>query len=141
MRSKSIAKSYRLLLGFFCPPIIGSILFLIVALASETKASPLNIDRIFEYFAQLHVVIFFAFVFVGAQSLAFSLTIEFVVRPRCFGLRTFLLISCILGFLSGLVPGVLVDDLSLFLPVGVLVGLLVGLLIYDRGAEIDRGRA
>jgi hypothetical protein len=49
--------------------------------------------------------------------------------------------SCLLGFLSGLIPGVLVDDLHLFLPAGMLVGTFVGLLIYDKGIKADRENA
>jgi hypothetical protein len=141
MRSKGMARTYRLLLGFIAPPIFGSILFLIFAIVPETMTSPINMDRIFEYIAQFHVVIFFALIFIGAQSFAFSLIMEFIVRPKFLGLRYFLLISCVLGFLSGFIPGVLVDDLGLFLPVGLLVGVFVGLLIYDRSNEIRQGCA
>jgi len=87
------------------------------------------------------VVIFFALIFVGTQSLVYSFIMEFVVRPKLLGLRDFLMISCILGFFSGLVPGLLVDDLGLFVLAGLLVGIFVGLLVYDRGVEIDRERA
>jgi len=141
MRSKSMARVYRLLLGFFAPPIFGSIIFLIFAFVTETNTSQLNIERIFDYFAQIHVVIFFALIFVGTQSLVYSFIMEFVVRPKLLGLRDFLMISCILGFFSGLVPGLLVDDLGLFVLAGLLVGIFVGLLVYDRGVEIDRERA
>ncbi len=141
MRPENLARTYRLLFGIFAPPIFGAILFLIFAFVTETNTSLLNIGRILEYLAQLHVVIFFAFVFVGIQSLAFSLIMEFVVRPKSLGLRYFLLISCILGLLAALVPGVLVDDLGLFVSVGFLVGTFVGLLIHDRGTEIDRRNA
>ena len=140
MRSDRRFRAFRLLLGLVAPPILGSILFLILALIRDTSAGLLQIDRLFDYFAQLHVVIFFAFVFVGIQSLAFSLIMEFVVRPGVSGLRYFLLISCLLGLLSGCVPGVLVDDLVSFLPVGALVGIIVGFLIYDRGVEVGRGK-
>ena len=134
-----MGRAYRLLLGILAPPIFGSIMFLVFALVAQAITGQINIDRIFEYLAELHVIIFFALVFVGMQSLVFSFIMEFVVRPKFFGLKYFLLISCVLGILSGSIPGVLVDDLDLFLPVGMLVGGLVGLLIYDRGIETGRG--
>lgn len=136
-----MARAFRLLLGFLAPPVFGSILFLIFAIVSERNASPVTMDRVFDYFAQFHVIIFFALILVGAQSLAFSLIMEFIVRPNFPGLRYFLLISCVLGLLSGLIPGILVDELGLFSLVGFLVGMFAGLLIYDRGNRIHRGRA
>ena len=141
MRFISAKRANRILLGFLAPPISGSVLFVIYALVAETNAGPINIDRILEYFSIIHIIIFFAFLFVGIQSLAFSILMEFVVRPKFPKLRYHLLTSCILGFLSGLIPGVLVDDLRLFLPAGMLVGILVGLLIYDKGIEVDRENA
>lgn len=139
MRHTVTLRTYRLLLGFFAPPIFGSVMFLVFAIFAGSDAGPMSIDRMFDYFAQLHVIIFFAFLFVGAQSFVFSIVMEFVVRPRFPRLRYYLPMSCSLGLLSGLIPGVLVDDLHFFLPAGVLVGGIVGLLIHDESSEAERG--
>jgi hypothetical protein len=66
-------RTYRLLFGFFAPPVFGSVLLLIFALVAESGASPTSTDRVFEYFSRLHAVIFFAFLFVGVRSLVLSI--------------------------------------------------------------------
>ena len=140
-RSKRTAKTCRLILGFLAPPILGSVLFLMLILGLEINAGPTSIDRVLEYIFGFHLIVFSALIFIGLQSLAYRIIMKFVVRPKIHRLRYFLLVSCILGGFSGLFPGVIVDDLDLFLPMGMLVGIVVGLLIYDKNMAIDRNSA
>ena len=74
-----------------------------------------------------------ALLFTGLQSLVFSIVMEFIARPVIHKLGYFVLVSGILGLLSGLIPGALTANLERFLLIGILVGIFVGLLLYDKG--------
>ena len=142
MRSKYLTRTYRLVVAFIAPPILGSVMFIMYSLIEGGRTGAINLDLVFKMIGKLPIIIFFAFIFVGLQSVAYSIIMEFAVRPIVRNQKYFILVSCILGFLSGLLPGIAVDALDkFFLPTGILVGVAVGFLIYTRSNEVEEQNA
>ena len=138
MHSKWIKRTFRLLLGIFAPPVLGSILFLIYVIYTDLKNYPDDFGHVLDSLSELHIIIFFSFFFVGIQAILYSLTMEFIVRPRVRNRMYFVLFSSLLGAASGFVPGVTDGSLDLLLPIGIIVGAAVGLLLYSKQLEPDR---
>ncbi len=141
MRFNTSSRFYRLVVGFFSPLIFGSILFSIVIILKKAESGSIPVDYFIETLSALPKIFVLAMMFVGLQSLTYSIIMEFLVRPRVRKLTYFLLTSCFLGLLSGLIPGILIIALEVFLPIGILAGLFAGLLIYVKENEVSRQNA
>ena len=137
MRFNRSSRAYRLVVGFISPPLIGTFLALTIGLAHQLFTAPRDFASIASAFLYFPIVLLGAVMFVGIQSLLFSLVMEFVVRSRVPGRRGFLAAAGGLGLLAALVPAVYIDAPELFLPLGVVVGVAVGWLVFDREQQRD----
>jgi hypothetical protein len=117
----------RLLIGILLPITIGSIIFAGIAFASELKGN-INIPELPLLVTGLFVMglfIFpFAMIFVGIQSIVYSLLMEFVINPWIKNNFVAIMVSILLGTLSGYV---LKEDLLAL--IGAIVGLIVGVIL------------
>lgn len=109
----------RLLLGFLMPPILGVSLYLLAHWISMPEA------QFTEVIAVLGLGIYFGFIFVGLQSIIFTLLMEFFVRKRITVDWTAIKISALLGLFAGITLVSILDTLWI-LSFGVFVGAIVG---------------
>lgn len=110
--------SFRIIIGVVLPPLLGMILLLVY-----WRYWP--IDR--------EVLLFslaFAYTGMGVQSLIYSLIMEFVVNRLFLKSYEVLIVSAIMGCVSGLVLAINLRELELLMAgTGVIVGLLIGFLL------------
>ena len=71
-------------------------------------------------------------VFVGLQSLVYTIAMEFIVRPKVRLRNAYLAGSCMLGAASGAIVDMVLDDLPFLTILGAITGLLIGLILYDE---------
>jgi len=99
----------RFLLGTILPTPIGTLIFLMLQ-------GDLNLSSIFD--PVFIIVIMVALVLVGLPSAIYSIVMEHLVNPKISSNVAAVVISSLLGFISGLVVG--------FPIVGLLVGIVLG---------------
>ena len=120
----------RLLIGTLMPAVVGVLLFFILLL---TKESPKATDA--SYITAIQVFFFmllFGYIFVGIQSLLYSVAMEFYINPKVNDQASAIAISTAIGALCGLIlgpPGMLIGGAS-----GLITGLCVRKL-YDKAAR------
>lgn len=89
----------RLLLGVFLPAIIGALIFVI----EDFFRSIVNDKPLVNYFEIFPFILLFAYMFVGIQSVIYSLIMEFLVNNRIKNNIVVVLLSTVLGILSGII--------------------------------------
>ena len=115
-------------LGFVLPSIVASLFLYVPLVVPDVGRDDADFEKLSSL---LGALLMYSFVLVGLQSLIFTLTMEFVIRPRRFKLAAYLAISCGLGLISG--AGVLLVHPPAIgvVPLGGLVGVLVSLVVCD----------
>lgn len=129
MKFNRSRRSYRLVAGFFLPPLLGSLLVSLIEIARLLKITPLPYNDIGAIFLALPFLFVFALIMVGIQSLVFSLAMEFVIRPCLFRNKIVLAVGGLFGFLSALPLAIGLSVPVLFSAIGIVVGVFVSWLI------------
>ena len=81
------------------------------------------------------ILLLAASIFIGLQSLVYTIVMEFIVRPKVLLREAYLVASCMMGTVSGLVIDILIDDPPFFSIFGTITGLLTGLILYDKDLQ------
>lgn len=118
----------RLAAGLLLPGFLGAILFF-AAVAISTVSSDDNIVEIFSGFFSIQMlgIILLSYLFVGLPSAIYSLLMEFVINPHTINNAFVIILSMLLGMLSGVVVFGIFGFVSLI--VGAVVGLIVGIML------------
>jgi hypothetical protein len=74
-------------------------------------------------------------IFIGLQSLVYTIAMEFIVRPKAHLRHVYLVVSCMLGTASRLAIDVTFDDYPFFTIIGSITGLPTGLILYDKNMQ------
>ena len=93
MRFNKRRRPYRLVIAFLAPPVLGSFLFIGTVLLLELREGIYGLQHVIDSFSYLHLLVLFSLIYIGIQSLAYSLLMEFVIRPGLTDLKMFLLAS------------------------------------------------
>lgn len=123
---------YRLVAGFILPPVLGVVpiwLVLVGESVGQLMSGPQQLENLGSILLAFPFLLMFAIIFVGIQSLIFSLLMEFVIRPRMFSGKRLLMAGACFGFLSALPLSMGWYLGLLFLPIGIAVGAVVSWLI------------
>ena len=140
MRRPKLNRVSRLLIGLLGPAIVASfILMLFVFVSAAIKEGP-SIENF--YRVSKGFIIFFigGSIFIGLQSLVYSIVMEFIVRPKIRLRNVFLLTSSLLGAASGSIVGIIFNDLRFLVALGAVTGLLTGLILYDKDTQSSRDK-
>ena len=118
----------RLLIGLLGPAIISSFLIVVCYFVLAGKKDGLSIEifpiMIFGFFVSL----FTALIFIGLQSLVYTITMEFIIRPKIRNRFIYLFVSCMLGAATSWT----IEYNSYFSIFGTIIGFLTGLILYDK---------
>jgi hypothetical protein len=114
---------FRFILGVFLPMILGTAVFLIIGTITSSKES-VGFSEILSIILMSLILFPFAMIFVGVQSLIYSFLMEFAVNPFVKSDLIAVLISLLLGVLSGFV----LSDPEMMM-IGAIVGLVVGIIL------------
>ena len=138
MRAPKLNRVGRLLVGLLGPAIVGSfILMIFVFVSAGIKEGP-SIE-IFQSVLKGFIIFLVAgSIFIGIQSLVYTIVMEFIVRPKVRLRKVFLVVSCMLGTASGSIVGIIFDDLSFLMTLGTVTGLLTGVILYDKDMQSSR---
>jgi len=135
MRTPKLNRVGRLLVGLLGPAIVSSFIIMVFVFVSAGIKEGLSIE-IFQSVIKGFVIFLVAgLIFIGLQSLGYTIVMEFIVRPKVRLRNKFLVASCMLGATSGSIVGVIFDDLPFFITVGTVTGLLTGLILYDKDMQ------
>ena len=140
MRTPKLNRVGRLLVGLLGPAIVGSfILMVFVFVSAGIKEGP-SIE-IFQSVLKGFVIFLVAgSIFIGLQSLVYTIVMEFIVRPKVRLRNAFLVASCMLGAASGSIVGIIFDDLPFLITLGTVTGLLTGLILYDKDMQSSHNK-
>jgi hypothetical protein len=135
MKLNRSSRGYRLVVGFILPPVFGAVIVMAISLVEQLHTRPQqfeSINSIVWVLSYFPLMLLGAMIFVGIQSLVYSLVMEFVVRPGVSGRSSFLVAGGFLGFFAALAPANQIAAPETFLPIGIVVGVIVGLIICDK---------
>jgi hypothetical protein len=93
-------KIKRLIIGSAFPPLIGSLLLMSVGLYN-TVINKENFSFI-EYSKSFLVLLLFAYLTIGLQSILYSFIMEFVINKRINNSKIYYLSSAVAGFILGM---------------------------------------
>ena len=140
MRTPKLNRVGRLLVGLLGPAIVSSFIIMVFVFVSAGIKEGLSIE-IFQSVIKGFVIFLVAgLIFIGLQSLVYTIVMEFIVRPKVRLRNKFLVASCMLGATSGSIVGVIFDDLPFFITVGTVTGLLTGLILYDKDMQSSHNK-
>jgi len=135
MRISKLNRVGRLLVGLLGPAIVSSFIIVVFIFVKEGIKEGLSIE-LFQSLPKGFVIFLVAgSFFIGIQSLAYTIVMEFIVRPKVRLRYPYLTVSCMLGAASGLVVDVIFDNRPFFVIFGTMVGLLTGLILYDKDLQ------
>jgi hypothetical protein len=141
MRIPKLNHVGRLLVGLLGPAIISSFTIVVYVFVSAGIKEGLSIEMfqiVLKGFVLFWVV---GSLFIGIQSLAYTIVMEFIVRPKVRPRNAYLVVSCILGAVSGLLVDVIFDNRPFFIIFGMIVGLLTGLILYDKDLQSSHNKS
>ncbi len=126
---------YRITIGVLLPPLLGFIpVGMYLAIDKALESSSIDMFSVFIVAGGILMVLIGSYLFVGVQSIVYSLVMEFLVAPKVRSKKLAIFLSGAMGFLSGL----LISTGLSFL--GLLVGCLVGwYLISHYQKSVNKG--
>lgn len=140
MRTLKLNRVGRLLVGLLGPAIVGSFIIMVFVFVSAVIKEGPSID-IFQSVIKGFVIFLVAgWIFIGLQSLVYTIVMEFIVRPKVRLRNNYLVTSCMLGAASGSIVGIIFDDLLFLITLGTVTGLLTGLVLYEKDMLISHNR-
>jgi len=132
MQNPKLNRVGRLLIGLLGPAIIGSFIIVVHVFVSAGVKEGLSIEMSQNVLKGFVLFLLAAPIFIGLQSLVYTIVMEFIVRPKVRLRYVYLVASCILGTASGLVIDVIFNDHPFLSIIGTITGLLTGLILYDK---------
>lgn len=125
----------RLLVGLLGPAIVSSLIIMVFVFISAGIKEGLSIE-IFQSVLKGFVIFLVAgSIFIGFQSLVYTIVMEFIVRPIFRFRIVFLVVSCMLGAASGSIVDMIFDDFLSFTILGTITGFLTGIILYDKDMQ------
>lgn len=136
MRISKLNRVGRLLVGLLGPAVVSSFIIVVFIFVKEG----LSIE-LFQSLPKGFVIFLVAgSFFIGIQSIAYTIVMEYIARPKVRLRYAYLAVSCMLGAISGLVVDVIFDSRSFFVIFSTMVGLLTGLILYDKDLQDSHKR-
>lgn len=128
-------RTIRIVVGFITPSLLGALLVInwtyVLGRAEELSATNIVYDVFISYFT----TVAYAFLLIGIQSLVYACLMEFLVAPTVRKFYLYILVSCLLGALTGASVLMFIDSMY-FIIIGVLVGLIVGIGLYLLSRDV-----
>lgn len=128
----------RISIGIFGPSALGT-LFMVAWLFWERV---INDNMYFHLKEAFPVLVFYyvaSVIFMGIQSIAYAMIMEFIISKRTNNLYIFIGVSGLLGFLAGM-SLILIDfQPELLSVIGLLTGLILGWILYFLREGLDGG--
>ena len=120
------SRGTRLIFNFLVPPIFGA-LIVGVPIAIAESGIILSVEGVLDMLGGLAGFIFLALIFMGLQSIIYSLIMEFIILPIATNYFQYVIGSTFLGIIAGL--GTFGN--REMATVGGVVGMLAGLISYN----------
>ena len=140
MRIPKLNRVGRLLIGLLGPAIIGSFMMMVFIFVSAGIKEGLSIEIFQNVLKGFVILLLAASIFIGLQSLVYTIVMEFIVRPKVLLREAYLVASCMMGAVSGLVIDILIDDPPFFSIFGTITGLLTGLILYEKEVQSSHNK-
>jgi len=128
-------RTIRIVIGFVAPSLLGALLVINWTYVFERREELGATNIVFGVIVTYFTAVAYAFLLIGIQSLVCALLMEFLVAPRIRNIYLYLLVSCLLGALSGATVLMFIDRMY-FIIIGVFVGLIVGLGLYRLSRDV-----
>jgi hypothetical protein len=120
----------RLFYGIILPPALGSLGVTLTSIIPRTEG--IDILDILSLIVMPIFLIPFALMFVGFQSVIFSLVMEFIILARISNVYYVVASGCVLGILSSFIMGVL------FCILGAIVGSLSSYFLFRQYNRVNK---
>ena len=135
MRTPKFNRVGRLLVGLLSPAIVSSFIIMVFVFVSAGIKEGPSIEILHSVLKGFVIFLVAGSIFIGLQSLVYTIVMEFIVRPNVRLRNQFLIASCMLGAASGSIVGIIFDDFPFLIALGTVTGLLTGLILYDKDMQ------
>ena len=135
MLSPKLNRIGRLLLGLLGPAVIGSFITMVFVFVSAFIKEGPSIEMFQSVLKGFVIFLVVGTIFIGLQSLVYTIVMEFIVRPKVRMRNAYLIGSCMLGAASGLIVDMIFYDFPFLTVLGAITGLLIGLILYDQDIQ------
>ena len=140
MRIPKLNLAGRLLVGLLGPAIVSSFIIMVYVFVSEGIKEGPSIELLQTVLKGFVLFFVAGSIFIGFQSLVYTIVMEFIVRPKVRLRIGYLVVSCMLGAASGSIVDKIFDDFPLLTTLGAITGLLTGLILYDKDMKSSHNK-